>query len=178
MERKRFEGQRHARRHLRGDWMDTRPMQLFANTNTGTMLSDILSNLIETGTYYIPGFEPNVVEPALAPKRPELDDSTFKISEPRYASNELAIMESELTRVQALFIFEPGLKKALQDTVDTFNKAHNPSGIPWKGQKRPNEETVASLESGSRGVSLPPCSKALQELESEGAYVFVNVTIA
>ena len=59
--------------------------------------------------------------------------------------------------------------------MDTFNKAHNPSGIPWKEQKRPNEETVASLESGSRGVFLPPCSKTLQELESEGAYVFVNV---
>jgi hypothetical protein len=140
------------------------------------MLSDILSNLIETGTYSIPGFEPHVVEPVSVQKRPELDDSTFEISKPRYSSNELAIMESELTRAQALFSLGPGLKKALQDTVDTFNKAHNPSGIPWKEQKRPNEDTVASLESGSRGVFLPPCSKTLQELESEGAYVFVSVS--
>ena len=110
------------------------------------MVSDILSNLIETGTYSIPGFEPNVVEPVSGQKRPELDDSTFEISQARYSSNELDIMESELTRVQALFSLDQGLKKALQDTMDTFNKAHNQSHIRWKEQKGPNQENVASLD--------------------------------
>ena len=74
-----------------------------------------------------------------------------------------------------MFGIDPGLKKALQDAVDTFSKAHNLSSIPWKNQKRPNEENVAIAESGSRWGFLPPCSKKFQELESEDAHVFVNV---
>ena len=118
--------------------------------------------------------QPSQLQPK---KRPELDDSTFKICKPMFSSKELAIMESELAGVQALFSLDPGFKKALQDTVDTFNKAHNTSGITWKEHQMPNEENVASAESESRGVFIPPCSKTLQELESEGAHVFVNVAI-
>ena len=59
--------------------------------------------------------------------------------------------------------------------MDAFNKAHNPSGVPWKEIKRPNTVDVASAESESRGVFLPPCSKTVQDLESEGAYVFTHI---
>jgi len=138
-------------------------------------MSDELGHLIETGTYSIPGFDANANEPASTQKRPELDDSMFKICKPRYSSKELAIMESELARVQALFGIDPILKKTLQETVQAFDKAHNPSGIPWKEHKRPNEEDIAKAEAGNRGVFLPPCSKeTLQELESEGAHIFIH----
>ena len=74
-----------------------------------------------------------------------------------------------------MFRLSLGLKEALQDTVDTFNKAHNPSGIPWKEHKRPNDENAASAVSESRGIFLPSCYKTVQELESEDAYVFIHV---
>jgi len=61
-------------------------------------------------------------------------------------------MESELARAQALFSLDIGLKNAVQDTVDTFSKARNPSSIPWKGHTRPNEDNATSAESESRGV--------------------------
>ena len=146
--------------------------------NIETMMMDELGNLIEKGTYSIPGFAASASEPTSAQKRPELDDSVFKLCKPRFSSKELAIMETELARVQALFGLDPTLKKTLEETVNTFNKTHNPSGIPWKELKRPNEQDVASAESGSRGVFLPPCSKTLQELESEGAYIFTHVANA
>ena len=63
-----------------------------------TMMSDILRNLTETGTYSIPGFEPNAAEPDSAQTRPELDDSTFKLSKPRYSSNAFASMGASLVR--------------------------------------------------------------------------------
>ena len=139
--------------------------------NMQTMMADELGNQIEKGTYAIPGYEANGAEPASTCKRPELDDSAFKICKPRYASKELAITETELTKAKAMFSLDPALKKTLEETVAAFNKQHNPSGVPWK-EKRPNATDVASAESKSRGVFLPPCSKTVQELVSEGAHVF------
>ena len=138
------------------------------------MMADALGHQIESAAYAIPGYDANASDPTSAQKRPELEDSMFTICKPRYASKELAIMETELTRVQALFGLDGILKKTLQDTVDAFNKAHNPSGVPWKESKRPNTVDAASAESESRGVFLPPCSKTVQDLESEGAYVFTH----
>ena len=111
------------------------------------MMSEGLSNLIENGTYTIPGFDAHAQAPHTSQKRPELDDSVFNICKPRYSNKELAIMESELTRAQALFSIDAGLKRTFNHTVEEFNKVHNPSGIPWKEVKRPRE----AGESGSRG---------------------------
>ena len=142
--------------------------------NMQTMMADELGNQIEKGTYTIPGYDANWTEPASARKRPELDDSMFKICKPRFASKELAITETELTKAKTLFSLDPALKKTFEETVAAFNKQHNPSGVPWK-EKRPSTTDVASAESGSRGVFLPPCSKTVQELVSEGAHVFSHV---
>ena len=145
--------------------------------NLSTMMSEELSNLIEKGTYTIPGFDAHAQEPH-SQKRPELDDSVFKICKPRYSSKELAIMQSELTRAQALFSIDAGLKKTFDHTVEEFNKVHNPSGIPWKEVKRPREagesgsQFVEAGESESRGVFLTPCSKAAKDLEAENCFVF------
>ena len=112
------------------------------------MISEELSNLIEKGVYVIPGFDARADEPLAPQKRPELDDSVFKICKPRYSSKELAITQIELTRALALFGVDAGLTKSFTHTVEEFNKVHNPSGFPWKEVKRPREVG----ESGSQGV--------------------------
>jgi hypothetical protein len=66
------------------------------------------------------------------------NNATFNICKHKFTSKDLAIMDPELARVQALFSLVPGINQALQDTMDTFNKTHNPSSIPWKEDKRPN----------------------------------------
>ena len=143
-----------------------------------TMISEDLANLIEKGIYTIPGFDANAEEPQSSQKRPELDDSLFKICKPRYSSKELAITESELTRAQALFSIDAALKKSFNQTVEEFNKVHNPSGVPWKEVKRPREAEGSGSQgvevgaSESRGVFLTPCSKSAKDLEAEKHYVF------
>ena len=140
--------------------------------NLSTMMSEELSYLIEKGLYVIAGYDARAEEPQTTQKRPELDDAAFKICKPRYSSKELAIMESELTRAQALFSIDAALKKTFTLTVDEFNKAHNPSGIPWKEVKRPREAEASGSQDvtageSSRGVFLTPCSKAAKDLETE-----------
>ena len=110
--------------------------------NIDIMMAEELGHLIETGTYSIPGFDANANEPASTQKRPELDDSMFKICKPRYSSKELAIMESELARVQALFGIDPILKKTLQETVQAFDKAHTiHQASPGKSTRGPTKRT-------------------------------------
>ena len=98
--------------------------------NLATMMSEELSHLIDQGLYVIPGYNARADELQISQKRPELDDSMFKICKPRYSSKELAIMESELTRAQALFSIDVGLKRTFNHTIEEFNKVHNPSGMP------------------------------------------------
>ena len=146
--------------------------------NLSTMMSEELYNLIGQGTYTITGIDTHADKPMTSQKRPELDHSSFKICKPRYSSKELAIMESELTRAQALFSIDIGLKKTFIQTVEEFNKVHNPSGIPWKEVKRPREpgesgsQGVKAGESESQGICLTPCSKSAQDLEAEDFLVF------
>ena len=111
-------------------------------------MSDELYNFIGQGTYTITGLDTYAAEPTNSEKRADLDKSMFKRCKPQYSSRELPIMESELTHAQALFSIDIGLKKTFMQTVEEFNKVHNPSGIPWKEVKRPRE----SGESGSQGV--------------------------
>ena len=144
--------------------------------NIHTMMSDELGHLIEKGAYTIPGYDANAAEPTSTASRPELSDNVFQICKPRYSSKELAIKETELVRVQALFGLDAALKKTLETTIEEFNKEHNPSGVPWKEMKRPTpdgqSQGVQATESESRGVFIKPCSKTVQELETDGAFVF------
>ena len=87
-------------------------------------------------------------EPTNSEKRPDLDESMFKICKPQYSSRELPVMESEFTHAQARFSIGVGLNKTFTHIVNEFSKVHNPSGIPWKEVKRPR----GSGESGSQGV--------------------------
>ena len=134
---------------------------------------DELGHQIEEGKYIIPGYDAKAESRRPTSTRPELDDNQFKICRPRYSSKELAITETELQRVTRIFGVEASLKKALETTVADFNKANNPSGVPWK-EKRPNpDETVTAAESTSRGVFLQPVSSTTAEdLVKDGAFVF------
>jgi hypothetical protein len=145
--------------------------------NIGTRLADELGHQIEQGKYSIPGYNSNVAEPIQDGKRPELDDSQFRICRPRLSSKELAIMETELTRVRRMFSADPILLKQLETTIEEFNKHNNPSGVPWK-EKRVNSEDIAESESRSRGEFLKPCtSMSVEELVKDGAFTFEHTPI-
>jgi hypothetical protein len=77
MEQNALKSQRHAHRHLRGDWMGTSTFNYLQKKHRNNDVRH-LAQLIETDMCAIPGFEPHADEPVATHKRPELDGSTFK----------------------------------------------------------------------------------------------------
>ena len=104
---------------------------------------------------------------------PVLDDNNFSLCRPRHSSKELAILETEITRVKRVFSIDPVLAQQVEAAIEKFNRENNPSGVPWK-EKRPNPgEEVTTIESTSRGVFLKAyASPTIEELEADGAHVF------
>ena len=117
--------------------------------NIQTRIADELGHQIETGKYIIPGYDADVSVPVSTKARPVLDDNNFSLCCPRHSSKELAILETEITRVKRVFSIDPVLAQQVEAAIEKFNRENNPSGVPWK-ERRPNPgEEVATAESKS-----------------------------
>lgn len=110
---------------------------VIADNVNGAIRDELRRLTTDVQMYNLPGWDNQAQKegPGSVKAKPSLDESKLQVSRPR-ANGELALKQTFLTTIEVQ-ITNKEAKGDMMEFIQKFNAKVNPSGVPWREDKRP-----------------------------------------